>query len=67
MDYLRNNPVASLIVCVIAVAGAVVTIVNPDALSFDQYVQDVMIGAGLLAVGRGVQDGLKNQRSDKGV
>lgn len=67
MDYLRNNPVASLIVVLIAVAGAIVTIINPDTLPFDQYVQDVMIGAGLLAVGRGVQDGLKNQRTDKGV
>lgn len=64
MDALRNNPVASLLVVLIAIAGAVVTIVEPDTLPFDQYVQNVMIGAGLLAIGRGVQDGLKHQRTN---
>lgn len=56
MDFLRNNPVASLIVAVIAIAGAVVTITNPDTLPFREYVESVMIGAGLLAVGRGLAD-----------
>lgn len=64
MDALRNNPVASLLVVLIAIAGAVVTIIEPDTLPFDQYVQNVMIGAGLLAIGRGVQDGLKHQRAN---
>lgn len=55
MDFLRDNPVASLLVVIIAIAGAVVTILNPDTLPFNDYVQSVMVGAGLLAVGRGIR------------
>lgn len=56
MDALRNNPVASLLVVIIALAGAVVTVVEPSTLSFEDYVKHVGVAAGLLAIGRGIAD-----------
>lgn len=66
MSKLDNANIATLLVALIAliivVAGAVVTIVNPDALPFDNYVKALAtlgIGAGALGVGRGVLAGAK--------
>jgi hypothetical protein len=66
MSKLDNANIATLLVALIAliivVAGAVVTIVNPDALPFDDYVKALAtlgIGAGALGVGRGVLAGAK--------
>jgi hypothetical protein len=57
MDFLRNNPIASaIIVGVVVIAGAIVTIVHPETLSFEDYVKDVAVGGGLLAVGRGIDN-----------
>lgn len=54
-------PIATIAVAVIAVivvlAGALVTIINPDALSFNQYLtalSQAAIGAGALGIGRGI-------------
>lgn len=54
MQFLKDNPVASLIVVIVAVAGAIVTVTNPDTLPFRDYVESVTLGAGLLAIGRGL-------------
>ncbi len=56
MNALRTNPVASLIVVIIAIAGGVVTVVEPSSLGFDEYVKNVGIAAGLLAIGRGLHE-----------
>lgn len=58
MDFLRDNPVASLIVVIIAIVGGIVTVVEPSTLPFREYVENVGIAAGLLAIGRGLRDGL---------
>lgn len=56
-----TNPItsyiATAIVVIIAIAGAIVVIVNPETLTFDQYVKDIGIAAGLLAIGRGLDSG----------
>lgn len=51
---LQTLPVATIIVVIIAIAGAVVVITNPHDLSFAKYVQYVGIAAGLLGIGRGL-------------
>jgi hypothetical protein len=61
MDALRNNPVASALAVIIALAGAIVTVVNPETLPFKDYVESVGVMIGLLAIGRGVQSGLENR------
>jgi hypothetical protein len=57
----ETAPIATIIVGVIVVivvlSGAIVTIVNPDALSFQQYLDALVkaaIGAGALGIGRGI-------------
>lgn len=57
----ETPPIATIIVGVIVVivvlSGAIVTIVNPDALSFPQYLDALVkaaIGAGALGIGRGI-------------
>jgi len=47
-------PWATLIVVLIAIVGGVVVITDPSTLSFEEYVKNVGIAAGLLAVGRGL-------------
>lgn len=61
MEKLNQTPIATILVSVafviVAVAGAIVTIVNPDALGFEDYVQALALAAGalgLLAIGRGI-------------
>ncbi len=52
--FLEQFNVATLIVLVLVVTGAVVTIVNPDSLSFGDYILKVSPLVGGLAVGRGI-------------
>ena len=50
---------------IVAVTGAVVTITNPDTLSFKAYVdalQGFALAGGVLAVGRGILGAAKIQR-----
>jgi hypothetical protein len=54
MSALTDNPIVSIAFAIIAVAGAIVTITNPETLAFSEYVQDVLIGGGLLGIGRGI-------------
>jgi hypothetical protein len=57
------GPATVLVVAVIVIvvaAGAVVTVVNPDTLSFSDYLDTLSkaaIGAGVLGVGRGLLTG----------
>lgn len=51
---LTTQAVATIIVALIALVGAVVVIVHPETLSFEDYVKNVGIAAGLLAIGRGL-------------
>lgn len=47
------------ILSIVTIAGAIVALVNPDALSAGEYLGAlgwVAIGAGLLGIGRGIQD-----------
>jgi hypothetical protein len=53
---LHSLPVATILIVIVAIAGAVVTIVHPETLSFDQYLKYMTPGAGLLAVGRGIRN-----------
>lgn len=39
---------------VVAIAGAIVTVVHPESLTFAQYIKDVAMGAGLLGIGYGL-------------
>jgi hypothetical protein len=64
-------PVATIatiaLAAIVAVVGGVVTIVHPETLSFDQYVQaleGVVIGTGLLGIGRGVHAASKAAHVD---
>lgn len=51
---LAATPVATIIILIVAVAGAIVTISHPGSLTFADYVKYTMIGAGLLGIGRGL-------------
>ena len=61
---LNDSPVTTTLIAVafiiIVIVGGVVTIVNPDTLSFDRYITSVGIAAGalgLLGIGRGINAG----------
>lgn len=61
LDKLNSAPLTTILVAVafviVCVVGGVVTIVNPDTLSFSDYVERLGIAAGalgLLAIGRGI-------------
>jgi hypothetical protein len=47
-----------IMAAVVVIAGAVVTIANPDRLPFHDYVQEVAILAGALGLGTGIGRGL---------
>lgn len=51
---LAAIPVATIIVIIAAIAGAVVVVAHPETLSFDQYLKALGPAVGLLAVGRGL-------------
>jgi hypothetical protein len=51
---LAAIPVATIIVIVIATAGAIVVVAHPGTLSFVNYVKYVGVAAGLLGIGRGL-------------
>lgn len=53
MDRLTRITTA-LIVVVVVIVGAVVTLTDPDRLSFAAYLQAVATALGLLAVGYGI-------------
>lgn len=59
MDHLTTNAVATIIVALIALIGGIVVIVHPETLSFEDYVKNVGIAAGLLAIGRGLDQRAK--------
>jgi hypothetical protein len=55
INALDNLPLASLLAVVVTIVGGVVAIVNPDVLSFEDYVKNCGIfvgGAGLLGAAR---------------
>lgn len=62
------GPATTLIVILVvigALAGAVISIVNPDILSFDQLLNDLtkfVIGLGALGIGRGIMKAGKVSR-----
>ena len=51
---LAAIPVATIIVVLIAIAGAVVTITQPATLPFADFVKYVGVAAGILGIGRGL-------------
>jgi hypothetical protein len=51
---LEALPIATILMVIVAIAGAVVSIVHPENLGFDQYIRDLAVGAGLLGIGRGI-------------
>jgi hypothetical protein len=50
MSFLDNIPLASVLVVIVAVVGGVIAVVNPDVLSFSNYVRDLGIAAAGLGV-----------------
>ncbi len=54
MNNIGALPWATLIVVLIALVGGLVVILHPETLSFAEYVRNVGVAAGLLAVGRGL-------------
>lgn len=60
---LNAAPVATILqvvlTAIVAVVGGVITIINPDTLSFEDYVKFLgvlSVGNGLLGVGRGINN-----------
>jgi len=62
MNALDNIPLASVITVLGAIVGGVIAIINPDVLSFEDYIKDL----GILAGGSGLL-GLARANSGKGV
>lgn len=56
---LTTSAVATVIVALIALVGGIVVVVHPETLSFAEYVKNVGIAAGLLAIGRGLDQHAK--------
>ena len=59
-----DKPVVTIltlvVVLVVVVAGAIVTITNPNSLTFEQYIRDIAIlGAGL-GLGNGIGRGIES-------
>jgi hypothetical protein len=48
---------ASILVVIAAIVGGIVTATNPHTLSFADYWQYLVIGGGITAVGRGLDNG----------
>ena len=66
VENLNDSPVTTILMAVaftvIVIVGGIITIVNPDSLSFDRYITSVGIAAGalgLLGIGRGINAGQK--------
>lgn len=51
---LAAIPVATILIIIIAISGAVVTIVHPDTLPFVDFIKYVGVAVGLLGIGRGL-------------
>ena len=66
LDKLNGNyatAIVAITALIVVLAGAVVTIVHPESLSFEQYVKaigTVSLGAGALGIGRGILAGAKS-------
>lgn len=60
---LNNAPIVTYLLCalalVVVIAGAVVTIIRPDTLPFDKYVQDVALLTAALGLGAGIGRGVQ--------
>lgn len=53
MDLSTAN-VATIVSLLLAAAGAIVVIVHPETLTFDQYFENMKFLIGGLAIGRGI-------------
>ena len=51
---LTTSNVATVLVIIFALVGGVGTFVNPDALSFEDYVKFSLGAAAVLGIGRGL-------------
>lgn len=49
-----NRVATAIIVVIVVIIGGVVVLTDPSSLSFDQYLRDVGVAVGLLAVGYGL-------------
>ena len=58
-----DKPVVTIMTLVIVtlavVVGGVVTITNPQSLSFHQYIQDITVMAGAIGLGNGIGRGIE--------
>lgn len=57
-----SQPIMSIITLVLVVTGAVVVIVHPETLSFQDYLTACAPLVGLVAVGRGLHENGKARR-----
>ena len=49
-----------IVVLIIVISGAVVTITNPETLSFHEYIQEIAIVGGALGLGNGIGRGIES-------
>jgi hypothetical protein len=69
---LRLGPIQIVVIAIVAiitVAGAIVTVVKPETLSFDQYstqlIPELVAGLGILGIGKGLHLGLAGRTEQK--
>jgi hypothetical protein len=71
LGLIDGKPVVTILTVAAAliavIAGGVVTITNPQTLSFHQYVQDVAFMAGALGLGAGIGRGIDAHGRAPGV
>lgn len=51
---LNTIPWSTVVIGIIAAAGAVVLVIGESSLAFDEYFQKVLLAAGALGIGRGI-------------
>lgn len=59
MKFLNENPITSIIAVIVVVVGAVVTITNPETMSYDEYLVKTgafLAGLGIVGVGRSLMN-----------
>jgi hypothetical protein len=59
--------VEAVLIAIVVIAGAVVTIVKPHTLPFEDYVADVTVLAGALGIGGGLAAALRAILDRRGV
>jgi len=68
VDLSSGKPVVTILTLVAAVVavvvGGIVTITNPQSLSFHQYIQDIAFMAGALGLGAGIGRGIDSYGSN---